>query len=71
MKDTEAFENAVEAALDFAEKDKKTLVVIAGDHDTGGMSVGGYGGSDVNLEILKDVTAIDDFMASQFNEEKK
>ncbi len=70
MKDTEAFENAVEAALDFAKKDKKTLVVIAGDHDTGGMSVGGYGGSGANLEILKDVTATGDFMASQLNEEQ-
>ncbi|MER2089928.1 MAG: alkaline phosphatase [Sporosarcina sp.] len=70
MKDTEAFEKAVEAALDFAKKDKKTLVVIAGDHDTGGMSVGGYGGSGANLEILKDVTATGDFMASQLNEER-
>jgi len=70
MKDTEAFESAVEAALDFAKKDKKTLVVIAGDHDTGGMSVGGYGGSGANLEILKDVTATGNFMASQLNEER-
>jgi alkaline phosphatase len=70
MKDTEAFEKAVEAALDFAKKDKKTLVVIAGDHDTGGMSVGGYGGSGANLEILKNVTATGDFMASQLNKER-
>lgn len=70
MKETEAFENAVEEALDFAKKDKNTLVVIAGDHDTGGMSVGGYGGSGANLEILKKVTATGDFMASQLNEEQ-
>lgn len=70
MKDAEAFENAVEAALDFAKKDKKTLVVIAGDHDTGGMSVGGYDGSGANLEILKNVTATGDFMAAQLNEER-
>ncbi|QUW22942.1 alkaline phosphatase [Sporosarcina sp. Marseille-Q4063] len=70
MKDAEAFEEAVEAALDFAKKDKKTLVVIAGDHDTGGMSVGGYDGFGANLEILKYVTATGDFMASQINEEQ-
>jgi alkaline phosphatase len=70
MKDAEAFEDAVEAALDFAKKDKKTLVVIAGDHDTGGMSVGGYGKSGANLEILKTVTATGDFMAAQINEEQ-
>jgi alkaline phosphatase len=70
MKDAEAFEDAVEAALDFAKKDKKTLVVIAGDHDTGGMSVGGYGKSGTNLEILKTVTATGDFMAAQINEEQ-
>jgi alkaline phosphatase len=70
MKDAEAFEDAVEAALDFAKKDKKTLVVIAGDHDTGGMSVGGYGKSGANLEILKTVTATGNFMAAQINEEQ-
>ena len=70
MKETEAFESAVEEALDFAKKDKKTLVVIAGDHDTGGMSVGGYEGSGANLDILKNVTATGDFMASQLNKEK-
>lgn len=69
MKDTEAFEDAVQAALDFAKKDKNTLVVIAGDHDTGGMSVG-TGGSGTNLEILKNVTATGDFMAAQLNKEK-
>ena len=68
MKDSEAFESAVDAALEFAKKDKKTLVVIAGDHDTGGMSVGGYGGSGANLEILKNVTATGNYMASQINE---
>nr|WP_210470380.1 alkaline phosphatase [Sporosarcina sp. 6E9] len=70
MKDAEAFEDAVEAAMDFAKKDKKTLVVIAGDHDTGGMSVGGYGKSGANLEILKNITATGDFMASQLNEDQ-
>ncbi|MCZ2260811.1 alkaline phosphatase [Sporosarcina sp. G11-34] len=71
MKDTEAFEEAVKEALDFAKKDKKTLVVIAGDHETGGMSVGGYNQSGANLDILKNVTATGNFMAAQLNEERK
>ncbi|CAM4053004.1 alkaline phosphatase [Lederbergia lenta] len=70
MKDSQAFEEAVEKALDFAKKDKKTLIVIAGDHDTGGMSVGGYGEYDAKIEVLRDVTATGDFMASQINANK-
>lgn len=57
MKDTEAFEYAVQAAVDFAKKDGKTLVIIAGDHDTGGMSVGGYGVYDAKIDVLRNVTA--------------
>ncbi|MEK3887202.1 alkaline phosphatase [Bacillus sp. FSL K6-3431] len=70
MNDAQAFEAAVEKALDFAKKDKNTLIVIAGDHDTGGMSVGGYGEYDAKIEVLRDVTATGDFMASQINPDK-
>ena len=34
------FDDAVRAALDFARKDKNTLVIVTADHDTGGMAVG-------------------------------
>src|SRR5699024_6817975 len=63
MAESEAYEEAVQAAVEFAKKDKNTLVVVAADHDTGGMSVGGDGEYDANLEILRDVTATGDFMA--------
>jgi alkaline phosphatase len=33
------FDNAVKAALDFAEKDGQTLVVITADHETGGYAI--------------------------------
>lgn len=33
------FDQAVDAALDFAEKDGNTLVVVTADHETGGMSL--------------------------------
>lgn len=67
MKDSEAFEKAVAEAVDFAKKDGKTLVVIAGDHDTGGMSVGGYDQYDAKVEVLRNVTATGDYMAAQLD----
>jgi alkaline phosphatase len=33
------FDKAVQTALEFAKKDKQTLVVVTADHDTGGLSV--------------------------------
>jgi alkaline phosphatase len=36
-----AFDRAVEAALDFARHDGRTLVVITADHETGGLTLGG------------------------------
>ncbi|UOY93145.1 alkaline phosphatase [Ectobacillus sp. JY-23] len=70
MKDAEAFEQAVKEVIRFAEKDGQTVVVVAGDHDTGGMSVGGYGQYDAKLEVLRNVTATGDFMVKQFNLDK-
>ncbi|MBK7231134.1 MAG: alkaline phosphatase [Saprospiraceae bacterium] len=33
------FDKAIGAALDFAEKDKNTLVIVTGDHETGGLAI--------------------------------
>ncbi|WP_315121584.1 alkaline phosphatase [uncultured Clostridium sp.] len=38
-----AFDNAVKVALDFAKKDKNTVVIVAPDHSNGGMSIGDSG----------------------------
>lgn len=70
MKDVEAFEEAVEVALNFAEEDGKTLVVVAGDHETGGMTVGRGGSSTVEPEKLKDITATGDYMAKEINKDR-
>lgn len=43
MSEMEDFENAVTSALDFAKKDKETLVIITADHSTGGFSYGADG----------------------------
>jgi alkaline phosphatase len=70
MKDIEAFEKALKTATDFAKKDKNTLVIVVGDHDTGGMSVGGYNKFGSNIEILRAVSATGDSMVNKFNEDK-
>lgn len=70
MKDTEAFEEALKVAVDFAKKDKNTLVVVASDHETGGMSVGGYDQYDAKLEVLRNVTATGDYMESKLNSDR-
>lgn len=52
------FDEAVQVAVDFAEQDKKTLVLVFPDHNTGGMTIGNYG------EIGADYTTVtyEDFM---------
>ncbi|WP_078543597.1 alkaline phosphatase [Litchfieldia alkalitelluris] len=70
MTDTQAFDEAVAAAIEFAKKDGNTLVVVAGDHETGGMSVGSNGVYDLKIELLHDVTATGDFMAKQLNSDR-
>jgi len=40
VSDILAFDNAVKAALDFAKKDKHTVVIVVSDHGNGGISIG-------------------------------
>jgi len=41
ISETIDFDNAVKKALEFAKKDKHTLVIVISDHETGGMSITG------------------------------
>src|SRR5699024_2049001 len=70
MSDTAAFEAAVQEAVEFAEEDGETLVVVAPDHDTGGMTAGTNDSMELNADILQNVTATGDHMASQLNNER-
>jgi alkaline phosphatase len=45
MYDQIAFEEAVKAAIEFAEKDGETLVIVTADHATGGPALNGAGSS--------------------------
>ncbi|KAB8136745.1 alkaline phosphatase [Gracilibacillus oryzae] len=70
MSDVEAFEKAVEVAMEFAEKDGNTLVVVGGDHDTGGMTTGSGASDGLNADLLKEVTATGEGIAAQLNEDR-
>ncbi|MFL0507435.1 alkaline phosphatase [Ureibacillus sp. 179-F W5.1 NHS] len=70
MHETKAFEEAVQEAIEFAKEDGNTLVVVAGDHETGGISVGSSSSSNTTADVLKNVTATGEFMASQLNADR-
>ncbi|MFS0639097.1 alkaline phosphatase [Mesobacillus foraminis] len=65
MSEMEDFENAFEAAIDFAKKDKHTLVVATADHSTGGYSIGANGIYNWFGEPIKAAKRTPDFMAEQ------
>ena len=51
IRQTVLFDEAVKAALDFALKDKRTLVVVTADHECGGMAINGGSLDGKNLNI--------------------
>lgn len=50
-----AFDEAVKVAVDFAEADGHTLVIIFPDHNTGGMTIGSYYDSEYDDTSVEDV----------------
>lgn len=65
MSEMEDFEKAAKAAIDFAKKDKHTLVVITADHSTGGYSIGADGVYNWFGEPIKAAKRTPDFMAAE------
>jgi alkaline phosphatase len=65
MSEMEDFEKAFQAAIDFAKKDKNTLVVATADHSTGGFSIGADGIYNWFGEPLKAAKRTPDFIANQ------
>lgn len=63
MSEMEDFEQAFKAAIEFAKKDKHTLVVATADHSTGGYSIGADGIYNWFSEPIKAAKRTPDFMA--------
>ena len=58
LSDMAQYDKAVKIALDFARKDKNTLVLALSDHDTGGMRIGNYASSKTYSQMkLEQLTA--------------
>lgn len=65
MSEMEDFEKAYKAAIDFAKKDKHTLVVATADHSTGGYSIGADGIYNWFGAPIKAAKRTPDFMAAK------
>lgn len=57
LEETKAFDEAVRVALDFAKKDRHTLVIVTADHECAGFNIieKGQGGAKVKLTHHEDV----------------
>lgn len=71
MSEMNDFEKAFKAAIDFAKKDKHTLVVATADHSTGGFSMGANGEYNWFPEPIKAAKRTPDFMAQEIVDGKK
>ncbi|WP_028403278.1 alkaline phosphatase [Ectobacillus panaciterrae] len=65
MSEMDDFEKAFKAAIEFAKKDKHTLVVATADHSTGGLSLGSNGVYNWFPEPIKAAKRTPDFMAAE------
>ncbi|MFT9596467.1 alkaline phosphatase [Mesobacillus sp.] len=65
MSEMEDFEKAYKAAIEFAKKDKNTLVVATADHSTGGYSIGADGIYNWFGAPIKAAKRTPDFMAAE------
>ena len=65
MSEMEDYEKAFKAAIDFAKKDKHTLVIATADHSTGGYSIGADGIYNWFPEPIKAAKRTPDFMAAE------
>lgn len=65
MSEMEDFEQAYKAVIDFAKKDKNTLVVLTSDHSTGGFTMGANGQYNWFPEPIQNAKRTPDFMAAE------
>ncbi|MBD1370748.1 alkaline phosphatase [Hazenella sp. IB182357] len=65
MSEMEDFEKAFKAAINFAKKDRNTLVVLTADHSTGGLTIGANGEYNFFTEPIKAAKHTPDYMTKQ------
>ncbi len=68
MSEIKDFEQAYKAAIDFAKKDKHTLVIATADHTTGGFTIGANGEKNWHAEPILAARKTPEFMAEKINE---
>ncbi|UAL48011.1 alkaline phosphatase [Sutcliffiella horikoshii] len=68
MSDMQDFEEAFQAAIDYAKKDKHTLVIATADHSTGGMAMGRDGEYKWDPAAIKAAKKTPDFIAKKIAE---
>ncbi|QDP42126.1 alkaline phosphatase [Radiobacillus deserti] len=68
MSEMEDFEEAFQAAINFARKDRHTLVVATADHSTGGLSIGSNGEYNWNPEPIKAAKKTPDYISKKIME---
>ncbi|MBU0439332.1 alkaline phosphatase [Staphylococcus succinus] len=70
MSEMEDFEQAYKEAIEFAEKDKNTLVVTTGDHSTGGLTMGTRGEQSFHPEAIKQMNHSARYMEEEILKDK-
>ena len=65
MSEMKDFDAAFQKAVDYAKKDKNTLVIATADHSTGGFSVAANGDYNWNPEALQAFSKTPDYLAAQ------
>jgi len=65
MSEMEGFEQAFQTVIDFAKKDKETLVVMTADHSTGGFTMGANGQYNWFAEPVQKAERTPDYMAEE------
>lgn len=69
MSEMEDFEQAFNEAIEFAKKDKHTLVVATADHSTGGFSIGANGPYTWDVDVIKAAKHTPDYLARKIVED--
>lgn len=66
--ETLEFDEAFKTAIEYAEKDGETSVIVTADHETGGLSLGSKNTYDAHFDIIHDVNASSEVIGAALKE---